>query len=221
MSTEVYPQSPRNELRRVADRGRYDRATVHEILDEGLLAHVGFALGPQPIVLPMAYVRLGESLILHGSPANRMLRRLAEGVPACATVTLLDGLVLARSTFHHSMNFRSAVVFGTAREITSLEERGEVLERLVDAVVPGRSADARAANHRELQFTKVLALEIEEASAKVRTGPPLDDPEDLEHPCWAGVIPLTLQAGEPLDDTAHPPTKPAPAYAKGYRRGVP
>ena len=221
MSSEVYPRTPRNELRRVAERGRYDRATVHGILDEGLVAHVGFALGEQPIVLPMSYVRVGESLILHGSPANRMLRRLSEGVPACATVTLLDGLVLARSAFHHSMNFRSAVAFGTTREITSLEERAEVLERLVDAIVPGRSRDARAPNRRELQFTKVLALDIEEASAKVRTGPPRDDDEDLAHPCWAGVIPLTLQAGEPQDDTAHPPTAPAPAYAKGYRRGSP
>lgn len=220
MSSDPYPRSARNELKRVADRGRYDRAAVHAILDEGLLAHVGFTLGDQPYVLPMSYVRIDEALYLHGSPANRMLRRLGEGTPACATVTLLDGLVLARSAFHHSMNFRSAVVFGRAREVETLDEREQALEGLVDAIVPGRIRDARAPNLRELKFTKVLALEIEQASAKVRAGPPHDDAADLEHPAWAGVIPLTLQAGVPEDDTEHPPTQPAPAYAKRYRRGA-
>jgi len=220
-SMESFPIGPRNELKRLPERGRYDRSTVYGILDEGLMAHVGFAAEGQPFVLPMAYVRIDDAIYLHGSPANQMLRRLAKGAPACATVTLLDGLVLARSAFHHSMNFRSAVIFGTARAVEDLEDRRHILERLVESIIPGRAADARPPTRRELQFTEVLALPIEEASAKVRSGPPNDDAEDLGHPAWAGVIPLALESRPPIADPSHPPLREAPAYAKGYRRGPP
>lgn len=217
--SDAYDPGPRSELKRLPERGRSDRATVHAILDEGLVAHVAFSVGAQPFVIPTAYVRLEETIYLHGSPASRMLRHLGKGVPACLTVTLLDGLVLARSAFHHSMNFRSAVVFGTARRIDDLEEKRRVLHGLVEHVVPGRAAEARPPNDKELQFTRLLALDIEEASAKVRSGAPQDDEEDLTYPVWAGVIPLRLEAGLPLDDPTHPASLPAPAYVKGYRRG--
>ncbi len=210
----------RSEVRRLPDRAHYDRDTVHSILDEGTIAHIGFAQGEQPFVIPTSYVRIDDCIYLHGSPASRMLRDLAKGVPVCVTVTHLDGLVLARSSFHHSMNYRSVVVFGTAREVQDLEEKRRILNALVEHIVPGRVADARGPNTRELQFTKVLKVPIEEASAKVRAGGPNDDPEDLEHPAWAGVIPLTLTPGEPIADTVRPPVGEAPGYVKRYRRGA-
>ncbi len=209
---------PRSEVRRLPERARYDEATVHALLDEGLVCHLGFAVGDQPFVIPTTYARDGQRLLIHGSPASRMLRGLAKGIPACATVTLLDGLVLARSAFHHSMNYRSVVVFGTAREITDLDERHAALTRIVEHIVPGRSRDARGPNDHELRFTRVLELPIEDASAKVRTGGPVDDAEDLELPVWAGVIPTPFRALAPEDDASHPPQRPAPAYVTGYRR---
>ncbi len=216
---KTYPAGTRNVLRRLPERGTYDRDTVHALLDEGLVAHVGFAVKGQPFVIPTAYVRIDEVLYLHGSPASRMLKELRRGVPVCVTVTHLDGLVLARSAFHHSMNFRSVVVFGTARSVDDLDEKRRVLDALVEHVAPGRTADARPPNEEELAFTRVLAVPMEEASAKLRTGPPKDDPEDQGHPAWAGVIPLRLAAGEPVPDESHPPRQEAPSYVKGYRRG--
>ena len=210
--------SERTRVRRRAERGRYDRATVHAILDEGLVCHVGFAVDGQPWVIPTAHARDGETLYLHGSPASRMLRNLSEGVPVCVTVTLLDGVVLARSAFHHSMNYRSVVVVGRARAVDDAEERLRALRALVEHVARGRWADTRRPNARELAQTLVLALPIVEASAKVRSGPPLDDAEDQALPFWAGVIPLALAPGAPTPDPGLAPGIARPAYAADYHR---
>lgn len=185
-------------MRRLSQRGSYDRALVHAILDEALVCHVGFVHEGQPYVIPMAFARIGERLVMHGAVANRTLGVLATGAPVCVTVTLLDGLVLARSAFHHSMNYRCVVALGTARELTDEAEKREAFDALVERVRPGRSREARPANAEELRTTRVLALDLEEVSAKVRSGPPRDDPEDLDLPCWAGVVPLALTAGEPV-----------------------
>jgi nitroimidazol reductase NimA-like FMN-containing flavoprotein (pyridoxamine 5'-phosphate oxidase superfamily) len=215
---DAYTVTERTEVRRLPERARYDRETVHGILDEGLFAHVGFAVDAQPFVIPTAYVRVDETLYLHGSPASRMLRNLEKGVPLCVTVTLLDGLVLARSAFHHSMNYRSVVVVGTAHRVDDPDERLRVLEALVEHIVPGRSSDCRRPNDYELKFTKLLALPLAEASAKLRTGPPVDDEEDLSLPCWAGVIPLDQRPGEPLADAHCDGGLEPPGYATAYRR---
>lgn len=193
-------QSARTTVRRLPKRGDYDRATINAILDEALICHIGFIAEGSPVVIPTIHARAGETLYVHGSAASRMLRTLREGVPACVTVTLLDGLVLARSTFHHSMNYRSVVIFGTAREVVDREEKLRALEAIVEHVAPGRSAVARPPNEEELRATMVLALPIEEASAKIRTGPPLDDADDYKLDVWAGVIPMRLVAGEPIED---------------------
>lgn len=216
----MQPSAPteRTRVRRLPERARYDRETVHAILDEGLIAHIGFATDGVPFVIPTTYVRIDEVVYLHGSPASRMLRTLEKGVSVCATVTLLDGLVLARSAFHHSMNYRSVVVMGRAHEVEDAAEKARVFAALVDHVVPGRAADARAANDFELRFTKLLALPLDEASVKLRSGPPIDDAEDMAHPAWAGVIPLELRPGTPLPDEHCEPSMAAPAYASGYRR---
>src|SRR5687768_16743170 len=193
-------QTERTTVRRLPKRGVYDAATIHSILDEALLCHVGFVVDGQPVVIPTIHTRIGETLYFHGSQASRMLRNLREGVPACVTVTLLDGLVIARSAFHHSMNYRSAVVFGTAREVTDRAEKLIALDALVEHVLRGRSTETRAANEKELRQTMVLALPIDEASAKVRTGGPVDDDEYYALPLWAGVVPITLAYGEPIVD---------------------
>jgi nitroimidazol reductase NimA-like FMN-containing flavoprotein (pyridoxamine 5'-phosphate oxidase superfamily) len=195
-----YTRTPRTTLHRIPARGTYDRATVHAILDEALVCHVGFAVDGRPVVLPTAFVRDGEMLFVHGAAANRMLRVLANGVPACVTVSLVDGLVLARSAFHHSMNYRAVVVFGTAREVTDPDDKLRVLRLLIEKLSPGRFARVRAPSEKELRATSVLALALEEVSAKIRRGPPLDDSEDMTFPVWAGVVPLALRAGEPEAD---------------------
>jgi len=203
MTTEhtAYVPTARTRVRRLSQRGSYDRALVHGILDEALVCHVGFVHEGQPYVMPTAFARIEETLYLHGAVANRMLGALAEGGSICVTVTLLDGLVLARSAFHHSMNYRSVVTLGPAREITDEAEKRRAFDALVDRVGPERSRLARPANAAELRTTRVLALDLVEVSAKTRSGPPLDDPADLAQPCWAGVIPLALQQGEPLADS--------------------
>lgn len=186
------PPSARTRVRRRAGRGAYDRATIHSILDEGLVAHVGFTHAEQPFVMPMLYARVGERIYLHGSPLSRVLGTLRDGVPVCVTVTLLDGLVLARSAFHHSLNYRSVVVLGTARLVEGEQEKRAALDALVEHAVPGRTRDARGPNESELAATEVLELSLAEASAKIRTGPPADGPEDRDLPVWAGEIPLRL-----------------------------
>ncbi len=218
MSETHYPVTPRTRLGRRPERGHYDRATVHGILDEALYCHLAVAPDGQPVAIPTIHVRVGETLYLHGSPASRSLRALERGVPVCVTVTLVDGLVLARSAFHHSMNYRCVMVFGRAHRVRDPAEKRRALEALVEHVVPGRGRDARAPDERELRFTRLLALPLAEASAKVRSGPPLDDPEDLALPIWAGEIPLALVPGPPRPDPALPPEREAPAYVTGYRR---
>ena len=194
-----FATTERTRLRRHAERGSYDRALVHAILDEALVCHVGFVHEGEPLVIPTAFARVGEELYLHGAVANRMLGALTRG-RTCVTVTLLDGLVLARSFMHHSMNFRSVVVLGAAREVTDPDEKRRAFTALIERVQSGRSERSRPANDAELRATRVLALPLLEVSAKVRTGPPLDDPEDHALPHWAGVIPLALVAGEPIPD---------------------
>ena len=191
MTTSYIPTS-RTTLKRLPKRGAFDRETVHRILDEGLFCHLGFVAEGQPYVLPTIYARAQDTLYVHGSAASRMMGTLARGVPVCLTVTLLDGLVLARSAFHHSMNYRSVVVLGTAAEVKDRVEKRRALDAIVDHVAAGRSGEARGPNDNELAATRVLSLPLEEVSAKVRTGPPIDDDEDSAWPVWAGVLPLRL-----------------------------
>jgi uncharacterized protein len=212
------PTSARTDVRRHPERGRYDRELIHEILDEAPICHVGFVVDGQPFVIPTIHARVGDTLYLHGSPASRMLRALAEGIPVCVTATLLDGVVFARSAFNSSMNYRSAVVLGTAGRMDDPEEQRRGFSALVDHVAAGRSAEARMPSDDELRRTLLLRLPIEEASAKVRTGPPKDDPDDVGLPIWAGVLPLGLAAGEPEPDPALDPALPVPASVRGYRR---
>jgi uncharacterized protein len=206
----------RTRVRRLADRGRYDADTIHAILDEALICHVGFVVNGAPVVIPTIHWREGDTLYFHGSAASRMLRSLKHGVDACVTVTLLDGLVLARSAFHHSMNYRSVVVFGKAREVTEASEKIRALDALVEHVMRGRSADIRQPNDKELRQTLVLALPLEEASAKIRTGGPVDDEEDYALPVWAGVLPLALVASDAIADVGV--TGDVPEYVTSYRR---
>ena len=216
----MQPLTPteRTALRRAPQRGSFERERLEAILDEALVCHVGLAGEHGPVVIPMSYARAGDRLYLHGSSASRLLRSLRDGVEACVTVTLLDGLVLARSAFHHSVNYRSAVVFGTARELTDAEEKLAALRAIVEHVVPGRWDDTRGPSAKELARTLVLALPLDEASVKVRTGPPVDDDEDRELDHWAGVIPLCLEAAAPVRAPDLRDGVPCPAYAMRYGR---
>lgn len=190
----------RTTLKRLPKRGAFDRETVYGILDEGFVCHVGFVVEGQPFVIPTAYGRAGDELFVHGAQASRMLKTLRAGVEVCVTVTLVDGLVMARSAFHHSMNYRSVVVFGRARVVESDEEKLSALRAFTEHVAPARWDEVRQPSRQELNATLVLALRLDEASAKVRTGPPVDDEDDYALPVWAGVIPLTLSAGEVIPD---------------------
>ena len=193
-------RTKRTELRRIPDRGSRDWETVHQILDAGFLACVGFCVDAQPFVIPTLYGRDGEKLYLHGSAASRMLRELETGIPACVTVTLVDGLVLARSAFDHSMNYRSVVAFGTARKIEDPAQKLNSLRVISEHLIAGRWADVRKPSEKELKATTVLEFSIEEASSKVRTGPPLDDENDYGLPVWAGVLPLEIKSRSPISD---------------------
>jgi hypothetical protein len=210
--------SARTRLVREADRAVYDRAAAYQILDEGFICHVGFVADGQPFVIPTGYGRVGDNLYIHGSAASRMLRRVDEGVAVCVTVTLLDGLVLARSIFNHSMNYRSVVILGTARAVNDPKEKLEALRLLSEHILPGRWVESRLPNERELKATLVMRLPIEEFSAKVRQGPPVDDEEDYAFPTWAGVVPLTMVAGEPIDDARLMLGLKAPEYTRTYTR---
>lgn len=198
--TEALDISARSKVRRIPERGHYDKALVFSILDEGYLCHVGFCVGEQPYVIPTLYARRGEELYLHGSAASRMMRTLGQSIPVCVTVTLLDGLVLARSAFHHSINYRSVVVFGTATLVTDDAKKAAALQLFTDHVVPGRWSEVRPPSPQELKATSVLRLSIDEASAKVRSGPPADDEADYALHVWAGVVPLHLQPEPPIPD---------------------
>ena len=217
---EKLPQTPRTTLKRLPQRGNYDRALIDQILDEGFICHVGFAVDGQPFVIPTGYARVGDSLIIHGSQASRMLRTVGQGIYVCVTVTLIDGLVLARSAFHHSMNYRSVVVFGRATLVDDQAEKLVALRALSEHMIPGRWNDVREPNEREMQQTTVLSLPLTEASAKVRTGPPLDDEEDYDSTVWAGVIPLRLVAKAPVADPRLPAKSEVPKYADEYARPV-
>jgi nitroimidazol reductase NimA-like FMN-containing flavoprotein (pyridoxamine 5'-phosphate oxidase superfamily) len=206
----------RTRVRRLPDRGSFDRATVHAILDEALSCHVGFAIDGQPWVIPTIHARLGDDVYLHGAVANHMLRSIDDGIEACVTVTIVDGLVLARSAFHHSMNYRSAMVFGHAIKVEDVEEKRAALHALVEHVVAGRSEDARPPTDAEMRKTLVLRLPISEASAKIRTGGPVDDEDDLSMPIWAGVLPCAVAFGSAVAEPGI--VAPVPAYVQQYTR---
>ncbi len=215
---ETFAQTHRTTLKRLPKRGVFDRELVNAILDEGFICHVGFMAESHPFVIPTGYARAEDRLYIHGSQASRMLRTLGQGIDVCVTVTLVDGLVLARSAFHHSMNYRSVVILGQAAFITERDEKLEALRLLSEHMIPGRWDDVRQPSEAELKATSVLSLELTEVSAKVRTGPPIDDEEDYELPVWAGVIPLGLVAGEPISDPRLRRRIAAPVYASEYRR---
>jgi uncharacterized protein len=214
----TFPQTDRTKLKRLPKRGHFDRETVYAILDEGFICHVGFAVDGQPFVIPTGYARVDDKLYIHGSQASRMLRSLAGGLDACVTVTIVDGLVLARSAFHHSMNYRSVLVLGRATLVDDSKEKYDALVALSEHIVRGRWADVREPNEQEMKQTTVLCLPLEEASAKIRTGPPLDDEEDYALPMWAGVIPLKLVAGDPINDPRLSAEITVPDYAAHYER---
>ncbi len=197
---ESFTPTPRTTVKRLPKRAEYDRKIVYEILDEGLVCHVGFAVEGQPYVIPTAYGRVEDKLYIHGSPASRMLRTLQGGISVCITVTLLDGLVLARSAFHHSMNYRSVVIFGTAEVVSDAKEKLKALHAFTEHIIPGRWEKIRQPNPSELAGTLVLSVPLVEVSAKVRTGPPIDDEDDYSLPVWAGEIPLRLVADMPIND---------------------
>ena len=218
LMSETQMPTARTRVVREPERGVYDRETVYRILDEGFLCHVGFAVAGQPFVIPTSYGRKDANLFIHGSAASRMLRQMKEGVAVCVTVTLLDGLVLARSIFNHSMNYRSAVILGKATLVDEPEQKLAALRILSEHILPGRWDDVRQPNERELRATSVLRVPIEEFSAKVRTGPPIDDAEDMSFPTWAGVLPLVMKTGIPINDPKLDISRTVPEYLKNYSR---
>ncbi len=215
----TYAPSARTTPTRAAERVAYDRDAVHRVLDEALVCHVGFVVEGEPVVLPQLHARVGDRLYLHGSTGARALRAArADGLPVCVTVTLVDGLVLARSAFHHSLNYRSVVAHGRAYEVRDGDERDEALRALVEAVAPGRSAHVRAGSKKELAATTVLRLDLREVSLKARTGPPADDAEDLDLPHWAGVLPLVTRPGEPEPAPDLRAPLPVPDHVRSWSR---
>src|SRR5271156_3864367 len=216
--TQPFTPTPRTKVQRLPDRGKYDRETVHAILDQGFVCHVGFVVDGKPFVIPTNYARVNETLYLHGSSASRMLKTLAGGVNVCVTVTHVDGLVLARSAFHHSVNYRSVVILGTARLVEDPAEKMEALRLFTEHVMKGRWDDVRQPTEQELKATTVLALPLEEVSAKVRTGGPIDDEADYTLPVWAGVLPLEVAVKTPIPDEKRQQDRPVPEYLKNYSR---
>jgi nitroimidazol reductase NimA-like FMN-containing flavoprotein (pyridoxamine 5'-phosphate oxidase superfamily) len=217
MSQTTAP-SPRTTVKRLPIRASYDREAIRSILDEALICHLGFASGGQPYVIPTIHARRDDHLLIHGSQASRMLRTVRTGVDVCVTVTLLDGLVLARSAFHHSMNYRSVVILGRGLEVIGHDEKLDAMRTLVEHVVPGRWNDARKPNELELKQTMILRLPISEASAKIRTGGPSDDEDDYSLPIWAGVLPLTLTPLAPIADARLGAGTVTPDYVRRYVR---
>jgi nitroimidazol reductase NimA-like FMN-containing flavoprotein (pyridoxamine 5'-phosphate oxidase superfamily) len=214
-----FAATPRNQVKRLAERGQYDKESVYRIVDEALYCHVGFVQDGQPFVLPTIHARVDDTLILHGAKASRLLKVAAAGQALCVTVTLLDGLVFARSVFHHSMNYRSAVLFGSGRPARDDAEKMWGLEAITEHIARGRWEDARKPNPRELNATAVVLVDIESASAKARSGPPKDDEEDYNLPVWGGVLPLELRALEPIADEHTGEGMLPPDYIRRYRRG--
>jgi nitroimidazol reductase NimA-like FMN-containing flavoprotein (pyridoxamine 5'-phosphate oxidase superfamily) len=208
----------RTRLKRLPKRSNYDRETIYRILDEAIVCHVGFVADGQPYVIPTGFARIGDDVMIHGSAASRMLRNLSAGIDICVTVTLIDGLVLARSAFHHSVNYRSVVILGKAELVTDAEEKYRALEAFTEHMIPGRWADIRWPNELELKATSVLKLPITEASAKIRIGDPKDDEEDYAMNTWAGVLPLSFQIGQPIPDSLLPDGIDVPAHVANYAR---
>ena len=216
MDTSV--QTERTRVKRLPNRGAYDRDTIYAILDEAFICHVGYVMDGQPYVIPTGFARIGDDLYIHGSSASRMLRNLAQGVDVCVTVTLVDGLVLARSAFHHSINYRSVVVLGKATLVEDAAEKDRALKAFTEHIIPGRWPQIRWPNELELKATSVLKLPIEEASAKIRTGDPKDDEEDYSMNIWAGVLPLATIPGEPVSDSRLNEGTPVPDHVSLYGR---
>lgn len=208
----------RTRVRRLADRGRYERDQVYSIIDEALVSHVGVVDEGRPLVLPTLHARDGDRLFIHGSPANALLRAARDRSEVCVTISIIDGLVLARSGFHHSMNYRSVVVFGRAEEMTDVDAKSAALDVIVEHVAPGRLSHIRPMNRKELMGTLVLEVPIEEASAKVRSGMPKDEDEDYELPIWAGLLPLSVQPAAPESDPRNPPGLSVPDHVLAWRR---
>jgi nitroimidazol reductase NimA-like FMN-containing flavoprotein (pyridoxamine 5'-phosphate oxidase superfamily) len=215
---DSFTPTERTRVVREPHRGVYDREEIYKILDEGIVCHVGFTTDTQPFVIPTLYARVGDAIYFHGSAASRMLRGAAAGVPVCVTVTLTDGLVLARSVFNHSMNYRSVVALGKATLVDEPAEKFEALRAFTEKILPGRWIDARQPNEKELKATSIMKLPLTEISAKIRSGPVQDDEEDYALLVWAGIVPLRLQAEAPLRDERCDPAIPTPAYAATYRR---
>jgi uncharacterized protein len=212
-----FTPTDRTQVKRLPKRGNYDRETVYSILDTAFVCHVGFSVDGQPFVIPTNYGRSGDTLYLHGSAASRMLKTLSDGVPVCVTVTHVDGLVLARSAFHHSVNYRSVVILGKAQLVEDPAEKMEALRIFTEHVMKGRWNDVRIPTEQELKATTVLSLQLEEVSAKVRTGGPVDDEPDYALPVWAGVLPLETVAKTPLPDTQRKNDPPIPEYLRQFR----
>lgn len=217
---DSFTPTKRSALKRLPKRGEYARESVYQILDEGFVCHVGFVVEGQPFVIPTGYARAADTLYIHGAQASRMLRALKDGIDVCVTVTLVDGMVMARSAFHHSMNYRSVVVFGRAVAVEESTEKLAALRALTEHLAPGRWDETRQPTEGETRATLVLALALEEASAKVRSGPPVDDEEDYKLPVWAGVVPLRVVAGEPIPDPRLPQGVEPPAHVLNYARGA-
>ncbi|MFN0087238.1 MAG: pyridoxamine 5'-phosphate oxidase family protein [Blastocatellia bacterium] len=212
-----YESTAKTTLKRLPQRGSFDRETVYRILDEAFVCHVGFSVDGQPFVIPTAYGRVGDTLYIHGSAASRMMRSLSGGIPVCVTVTLVDGLVLARSAFHHSINYRSVVIFGTATLVEEEAGKHAALRAFTDHIIPGRWEEVREPNAQELKATTVLSLPLTEVSAKIRTGEPKDDEEDMAIPVWAGELPLLTRTGAPIADSHTSAKTPVPEYVLKYR----
>lgn len=219
MKEKSYPVTNRSRVRRLPKRGSYDKEVVHDILDRGIVCHVGMVTPDGPLVIPMGYARREDEVLVHGSAKSRLLVEASKGAPLCVAVTLVDGLVLARSTFHHSINYRSVVLYGRGEAVTEPEAKARALDEIVEHLVPGRNRDARPPSEAELAATLVVRIPIEEASAKIRKGPPVDDEEDLSLDIWAGVVPFVREAGEPIRDEHTRQEIDVPDYVRSYPGG--
>ena len=213
-----FTKTAKTRINRLPKRGHYDRETIHQILDEALICHVGFVENKQPYVIPINFARMDDTIVLHGAKASRLLKHIEAGNPVCIEATIVDGLVLARSVFHHSVNYRSVLLFGCGRAVTDESEKMAALEAVTEHLIPGRWKEARLPNRKEMNATRVVSIKIDEASAKIRVGPPGDEPEDYGLPVWAGLLPLEESPLAPIRDEAQPETIPLPEYIRGYSR---
>jgi nitroimidazol reductase NimA-like FMN-containing flavoprotein (pyridoxamine 5'-phosphate oxidase superfamily) len=213
-----FSKTDQNRIKRLPQRGHYDRETIYQILDEALICHVGFVENKQPYVIPINFARVGDTIVLHGAKASRLLKHIASAHPVCMEATVVDGLVLARSVFHHSLNFRSVVLFGTGQIIEDQQEKMAALEAITEHLIPGRWREARLPNRKEMNATSVVSIKIEQASAKVRSGPPGDDDADYAMPIWAGVLPLQEMALSPIRDELMTQDVAVPEYIAKYSR---